>query len=249
MPNQKIYALDFDGVICDSATETGITGWKAATQLWTDMPAETPDRLLDLFRQVRPAIATGYEAILIMRLLFEGTIAQILLDDFAVAIAALVERDNLSIAQLKHQFGATRDHWINQNLAAWVAMNPLFDGIAEKLKYIGVEQGYIITTKQERFVSQILAANGITLPPQRIFGLDRKMSKPQILTSLLKAHCGQTMLFVEDRLATLIDVLDDEQLSNIELFFASWGYNTQQDKSTAAGLAVRTINLADFSAL
>ena len=30
MNNSIIYALDFDGVICDSAVETAITGWKAA---------------------------------------------------------------------------------------------------------------------------------------------------------------------------------------------------------------------------
>ncbi|HFD13311.1 MAG TPA: HAD family hydrolase, partial [Crenotrichaceae bacterium] len=51
-----IYALDFDGVICDSAVETGITGWKAATHVWNEMTGVLPDQvLLDAFRRVRPA--------------------------------------------------------------------------------------------------------------------------------------------------------------------------------------------------
>ena len=34
----KLYALDFDGVICDSAVETAVTGWRVAQTLWDDMP-------------------------------------------------------------------------------------------------------------------------------------------------------------------------------------------------------------------
>ena len=42
MNNSIIYALDFDGVICDSAVETAITGWKAASSIWKDMPEAAP---------------------------------------------------------------------------------------------------------------------------------------------------------------------------------------------------------------
>jgi len=33
-----IYALDFDGVLCDSVIETAISGYKIAQIVWTDMP-------------------------------------------------------------------------------------------------------------------------------------------------------------------------------------------------------------------
>ncbi|NQZ52808.1 MAG: HAD family hydrolase [Piscirickettsiaceae bacterium] len=249
MSKQKIYALDFDGVICDSAVETGITGWKVAHQLWPEMSANTPAEMIDLFRQVRPVMETGYEAILIMRLLFKGISAQTLLDDFANRITQLINHEQLAISQLKILFGETRDHWINHNLNEWVEMNPLFDGFAEKLKLIDAEQCYIITTKQERFVSQILSANNIPFPAERIFGLDRKMSKPQILSKLIKSHPEHIILFVEDRLPTLINVADDEQLGKVKLFFANWGYNTQHDKSAVKKLPITVINLSDFSAL
>jgi len=42
MPTHLFYALDFDGVICDSAVETGITGWKSACTLWQGMPETIP---------------------------------------------------------------------------------------------------------------------------------------------------------------------------------------------------------------
>jgi hypothetical protein len=73
------------------------------------------------------------------------------------------------------------------------------------------------------------------------------MSKPQILTDLLIKHQEQTILFVEDRLPTLINVIDDQQLNDVRLFFANWGYNTKQDKLDAADqVSITTIDLADF---
>jgi phosphoglycolate phosphatase-like HAD superfamily hydrolase len=245
--NIKLYALDFDGVICDSAVETGITGWKVAHQIWQDMPSLPSQEVIDLFRQVRPIMKTGYEAILIMRLLSEGVSPRQLLADFAKQIDFIIKQEQLSTSTLKQQFGATRDHWIAENLAEWIKMNPLFEGVANKLRQIEAEQCYIITTKQERFVSQILEANNIAFPAVRIFGLDRKMTKPQILTDLLVKHREQTILFVEDRLPTLINVIDDQQLNDVQLFFANWGYNTKQDQLDAAEQAtITTIDLAGF---
>ena len=246
----KLYALDFDGVICDSAVETGITGWKVASKLWQDMPTETPADMIELFRQVRPVMETGYEAILIMRLLFEGISQQSLLDNFANAISDIIKREQLSTDKLKQHFGETRDHWINHDLDDWIAMNPLFDGIAEKLRQIDPKHCVIITTKQERFVSHILKANAIPFEDERIFGLDRKMSKPDILTNMLDSYPKHTVLFVEDRLPTLINVIADTRLKAVKLLFAGWGYNTQQDKHDAINSnAITTIDLTEFGDL
>ncbi|PHS71591.1 MAG: hypothetical protein COB23_01070 [Methylophaga sp.] len=250
MSDSKIYALDFDGVICDSAVETGITGWKVAHQIWQEMPAQTPAEMIALFRQVRPVMETGYEAILIMRLLFEGVTVQSLLDDFSTVIAMILNREKLAIDQLKKKFGETRDHWISKDLKHWIAMNPLFEGIANKLRLLNPEQCVIITTKQERFVSHILNANNISLSPERIFGLDRKLSKAQVLYNLLNMHPRSTLLFIEDRLPTLVDVINDHRLNDVELFFATWGYNTQQDKQAASALRpITCLNLEQMLAL
>lgn len=242
-----IYALDFDGVICDSAVETGITGSKVAHQIWPEMPAHPSEEMIALFRQVRPVMETGYEAILIMRLLFEGISPALLLADFSTKIAQIIAQNQLSTSDLKQQFGDVRDHWIANDLEQWIAMNPLFDGVAEMLRNIEPQQCYIITTKQERFVSQIFEANHIALPTSHIFGLDRKLSKQQILTDLLTRHPEQPILFVEDRLPTLINVNNDHRLEDVQLFFADWGYNTQQDKQHALNLkTVATLTLATF---
>ena len=248
MTQTILYALDFDGVICDSAVETGMTGWKAASQLWSDMAdALPPPALIDRFRQVRPIIETGYEAILAMRMLYEGQTVESILSGFSDQKQAFIDQAETSIDALKKLFGETRDTWIDNALAEWITMNPLFPGVAEKLGTLN-EQGlwYIVTTKQERFVAQILKANGIEMPGERIFGLDRNMSKEAVLIDLLGKHPEQILYFVEDRLPTLLNVLNNDRLQNVKLLFASWGYNTTQDKQEARRHPVETINLENF---
>ena len=61
MKQSIISALDFDGVICDSAVETGVTAWKAASQIWHDLDTLLPSQeLLEKFRLVRPVLETVY---------------------------------------------------------------------------------------------------------------------------------------------------------------------------------------------
>ncbi|MCL7422451.1 MAG: HAD family hydrolase [Methylobacter sp.] len=250
MNNSIIYALDFDGVICDSAVETAITGWKCAGQIWNDMPGPVPpSQLIDQFRQVRPIIETGYEAILAMRLLHLGETTAAIYTDYAGKTQALMQAAQVDAGDLKQRFGATRDAWIETALADWIDMNPLFSGISERLQRLG-QQGiwYITTTKQERFVKQILKANRIELPDAHIFGLDRNMSKQEVLKKLLEKHSGQPIHFVEDRLPTLLNVLKNDELAEIKLIFALWGYNTDADKAVAAQNPFVSQLLEDFLA-
>ncbi len=245
-----IYALDFDGVICDSAVETGITGWKAATHVWNEMTGVLPDQvLLDAFRRVRPALETGYEAIIIMRLLYQGIHHDRLLDNYAKQIKTAIQNEHLNIEALKELFGKTRDTWIKNDLQEWIAMNPLFPEMAEKLEKLNTfATWYIVTTKQTRFVKQILQANKIELADACIFGLDQNMSKPEVLLSLLGKYPDQTICFVEDRLPTLETVIQHQQLQDIRLYLASWGYNTAQDRQAVTNRPMTLINTHQFLA-
>ncbi len=245
MKDSVIYALDFDGVICDSAVETGITGWKAARKLYSDMPEEMPAQdLIDQFRLARPIIETGYESILVMRLLFEGENIDTILADFTHKKQALLNRHNIDNNHLIKLFGDTRDQWIENSLDEWVNMNPLFGEVQQKLQ--NLNHWYIITTKQERFVRKILKANQINMADENIFGLDRQLSKEQVLAVLLNKHPDKAIYFVEDRLPTLKNVIKNKQLSSIKLFFALWGYNTDEDKAQAAQMPVESIQLDNF---
>ena len=248
MNHSIIHAFDFDGVICDSAVETAITGWKAAGLIWQDMPAETPRTLVDRFRQVRPIIETGYEAILAMRLLFLGESCEAIYEHYQDKIQQLMEQAQIGVDELKKHFGDTRDQWIDSDLDSWIAMNPLFPNVAETLQNLGQTNiWYVITTKQERFVKQILKANAIELAGERIFGLDRNLSKPDVLKMLRQAHPGHPLQFTEDRLPTLVNVKKHPDLADVKLLFALWGYNTGEDKLQASQQGFTTLELEAFS--
>lgn len=248
MEQSAIFALDFDGVICDSAVETGITGWKAAAQLWNDFESAMPtSRQIEQFCQIRPIMGTGYEAILIVRMINDGEPVESILKNYQARKQVVMDDYQLKIEELKILFGATRDAWIKNDLHDWVEKNPLFPSVVEKLQGLSEQHlWYIVTTKQERFVKQILSANKIPLPDDRIFGLDRKLSKEEILLQLQDKHSEKKIYFVEDMLSTLIKVLNNSQLQSVKLFMALWGYNTTQDKRDAQNLAIELIELDSF---
>lgn len=244
MKDSIVYALDFDGVICDSAIETAIAGWRAACQLWGDMPAEVPPAHVEAFRQVRPIIETGYEAVLAMRMLQQGASIRSLCDIYTREFPRLMAQVGIDSDGLKTLFGATRDAWIAEDGAGWVAQNPLYPGVADKLKRLSdSSEWYIATTKQERFVDMIFKANGIELDAERIYGLDRNIGKGEVLKLLLEKHPGQLIQFVEDRFLTLRKAQEDSELAPVEMVFALWGYNSEEDKRLAQvhGLACQPL--------
>ena len=250
MNNSIIYALDFDGVICDSVGEIAITGWRAAGRLWGDMPKVVPQSMIDRFRLVRPIIETSYETILAIRLLYLDETIEAFYSDYDNNLQAVFQQAQTTVDDLKKLFWETRDDWIDTDSTDWVYMNPLFAGVATKLRTLGQQcPWYVVTRKQERFVKQILKANAIELADERIFGLDRNMSKVEVLKGLLKTHPNETIYFVEDRLPTLLTVLKNAELASVKPIFALWGYNTVEDKARAAGQAFTLQQLEDFLAL
>jgi phosphoglycolate phosphatase-like HAD superfamily hydrolase len=247
MTQSIVYALDFDGVICDSAVETGVAGWKAASQLWSDMPKQCPPSIVNQFCQVRPVLETGYEAIFVIRLLFTNTSPQEILNDFNALKNTIEQQLSQNTNDLKRLFGQTRDQWIQSDPDDWLSNNPLFEGVQKKLaKILAKYPCYIVTTKQERFVQKILSANNIHFSDENIYGLERKLKKEAILLMLQQKHSEQTIYFFEDRLPPLLDVQQHPQLKNVQLFFADWGYNTDQDRQNAIDQSIQVISLQDF---
>ena len=239
----SVLALDFDGVLCDSARETGITGWKAAGMLWGDMAeALPPARLLDAYWRARPVIETGYEAIAMMRLLKDGEHPDVLLADFSERLPETVARSGADAGELKRLYAAVRDRWIQEDPQGWLALSPLYPGTAETLR--ALPQGtecYIVTTKQERFVERLLAHHGVGFDAARIYGLDRRMKKEAVLRELMGRHRGRPVDFVEDRLATLKRLSMQPDLAPVRLHIACWGYNTEAECREAMRLKIHLL--------
>jgi len=247
MNKKPFYALDFDGVICHSAVETAMTGWKAAQSLWPDMRDELISKKeIQQFRAIRPCLEFGSEAVIIMRLLQQGVAMSALCDGYDQQLKSVIEADGLDLGELQILFGITRDSQIENNQLEWINNNPLFEDISEKLKALAQDDWVIVTTKQERFVKAIMQANQINLDEARIFGLERKLNKQTVLAMLQKENPDRSITFIEDRLPTLLGVLDNPKLQSIKLQLVDWGYNTERDRERAHKRDIDVIGLGDF---
>lgn len=235
----RIFALDFDGVLCDSALETGLSGWRGGREIWPEWDDSPPEACLDQFVRLRPILETGYQAILLMRTIWMDTPAEEIRENFPILCAELMDQTGLSPDLLVRIFGKARDRWLRDSPDDWLARNSFYPGTLNALRRaLKIHQVFIITTKQERFVHALLSDRGIELPSSALFGLDTGKSKEQILLELhgRENFTDIPICFIEDRLDTLRRIAESESLSGVRLRLADWGYVTERDRTIAEGL-------------
>ena len=248
--NQKrLLALDFDGVICDSAAETAISGWKAATRIWPDKFLEPlpPQEIVEEFRRIRPYLETGYQSIFMIRMLADGENEASFQYSLTEKFAVMLEDFKITKDRLIKEFGTVRDEWIQNDLDSWLAPQNPYPGTIEALKSALVKHRVLIlTTKQERFVKAWLSHFNVDFPAEDIIGLDRKTPKEETLAELVRAN-KKNIHFVEDRLKTLQRVAAIPSLKRINLHYADWGYGTPAELKEAKSMNnLDIITLSDF---
>lgn len=246
-----VLALDFDGVLCDSVRETAVTAWRAGAQLWPEWrELEPPATIVDQFVEVRPLLETGYQAILLMRVLADGASQAVIEREFPDLIAAAARAAGRDREELVTLFGQVRDNWIEEDSADWLRRHRFYPGVAAALnRALHRHSIFILTTKQSRFADALLTANGVSFPRERIFGLETGTSKAAQLQSLRARpeYACARFHFVEDRLATLERVAACRELDAVQLCLAAWGYVKGADLARAACDArLRVCQLADF---
>lgn len=262
----ELYALDFDGVICDSCGESSLSALKAAKVRWPvlfdGVDSTIEDWIVDQMHTVRPVVETGYENLLLVRLLLEtrtpsirkssvaeGLAVEGILESWSTLKPIIMEEWGENREALIDLFGKVRDEWLEQDFAAWIGANRIYPGVSDALKFAS-SKVFIVTTKQSRFADALLRElAGVTIPSERIYGLGTG-PKVEILKQLQKRseHQGLTLHFVEDRLATLKNVIKEPELDKWNLYLGNWGYNTAQEKEEAAAIPrIRVLQLSDFS--
>ncbi|XP_047959160.1 uncharacterized protein LOC125204520 isoform X2 [Salvia hispanica] len=262
-----LYALDFDGVLCDSCGESSLSAVKAAKVRWPNLfngvDSQLEDWIVDQMHTIRPVVETGYENLLLVRLLLEMKIPSIrkssvaegltiegILENWAtikpVIMAEWDENDRDALIDL---FGKVRDEWMDRDFQTWIGANRFYPGVPDALKFSSSKL-YIVTTKQGRFADALLRElAGVTIPAERIYGLGTG-PKVKVLKQLqeMPENQGLTLHFVEDRFATLKNVIKEPELNKWNLYLGDWGYNTQKERDEAAIISrIQLLQLSDFS--
>lgn len=237
-----LLALDFDGVLCDGRREYFQSAWRAYRQIWPAAEQHPPASLEDPFYRLRPVVETGWEMPLLLQALILAYPEERLLQDWATIAPQLLATERLTQPQLQTVLDSERDAWIKADLAGWLHLHEFYPGTIARVQAT-IAAGVtvvIITTKESRFVTQLLQEAGVSQPLPQIFGREQQRPKREILRELQQQNPSASIWFVEDRLKTLQNVQQQPDLANIELFLAAWGYNT----ATERALAQPTVNTA-----
>lgn len=228
----KILALDFDGVICNGLKEYFQTTLRTYQKIWSDHSQNNLQTWADSFYQLRPVIETGWEMPILLRALVLEYDKDNIESNWHQICSEIVEKENLNKQQVMSELDGVRDHWIKSDLDNWLALHEFYPGVLEKLGQLLDSSPllYIVTTKEGRFVKQLLKQQNLSFPEGHIFGKEVKQPKYETLRQILKDNqeSPNNLWFIEDLLKTLKTVQTQSDLREVKLFLADWGYNTSK---------------------
>jgi phosphoglycolate phosphatase-like HAD superfamily hydrolase len=252
-----LLALDFDGVVCDGIDEMVESAWRTLVEVVRAPVALSPE-LRARFAALRPAIETGWEMVVLVGILAERDAASDAeLRDaprWASARDEYVRAHAVTPAALAAAFDAGRARWIEKDASGWLARHRFYPGIAAWLRRLVAEGQlvYVVSTKGQPFIEALLAWQGIALPSGRIIGRvvapgPPRREKWDVLSALAAAHgvAASGVWFVEDRLATLLEMRRRAPHFPARTFLAEWGYLFRdRDPAAARAAGIPVLDLA-----
>ena len=265
-PLKTLFALDFDGVVCDSVGESSLSAWKHGVQLWPEIfdnegALKEKERVVAQLRAVRPVVETGYENTILARALLEnldGYDVESIIKDWPRLSEELMQKWQLNRKTMVLEFGEIRDEWIQSDFKSWLQPNALYEDVPEALKFCTERKDAkvtVVTTKQARFADAILVdMGGVKIPEEDLISTTVSGEpKADVLVRLeetFNKDGAARMIFVEDKLSTLIKVANDKRLTKWDLFFVDWGYNTEDERQVAKhDYRMKLIGKEEFCAL
>ncbi len=235
----KQLVLDFDGVLCDSATECLYIGWYAHTGAPVDAFAaldggeyDVPAEVAERYWRTRPFMRHLAQFVVplldapapVGRAAFAERFASLpdgLADEFAVAA-----RDYRAAVSDRY-----RDSWLALH-GVWPEVSRLVDG------------AYLATARDSASVLEILGSHGVRPDPARIF--DRLTEKTAALAEIAaRESLDRAEVWLLD------DSIDNCLAAQAEGFgagWASWGCGDPGDEAIAIAHDIPVVTLGDFAA-
>jgi len=244
--NDKTFlALDFDGVIADSISECLIVGYNSFAVF-----SKSQKRIYDLnslqeetitkFYHLRNYIRSGEDYIYIWMIISGGLAieSQAQYDDF-------IDRNSNLKSHFFNLFYKERQRILSENQELWLKLNPLYPGLKTFLEnYEKREDFAIISTKKSDFIQLILYGHGLNISKEHIFQADKKKSKLEIITALIKTKNldSDTFHFIDDQVDTLIKI----KPAGINIYLAEWGYNDERQRAKAVAESITVLSRKNF---
>ncbi|MDE2926757.1 MAG: hypothetical protein OXT71_10200 [Acidobacteriota bacterium] len=236
---ENILALDFDGVICDSARECLFTSYSCYGPVAGFPPASNLEEISPSVRgpffRMRPFVRDGKDYIVILNLILgQDSVsrqqdfdrrARELLPDLCASMGVSDPRALEEVFQEHRRTLRQRDE------AAWMEMNPLYAGVEEGLRSCRRHFGriYVTTSKPSDAAAKILQYQKIDLATDHVYGYDRvrrargKNGHLAHLHELTGAPYSR-IHFVDDQVSHLQSASE----LGVGCYHATWGYTTPE---------------------
>lgn len=243
MSRARVLALDFDGVIWDSAGECFEVACRAYQELFgTDMASP---RHRQAFLGGRPLARTGHDFFIILRLLEQRPGIELLkfpLADFVTLRHELAE----DAQRFHHLFYRLRSKYREENFDAWAAWQGPYPEVIRLLdRWEGAFEGTALaTTKDAASAHALLQSAGRDWP---IFGKEFSVEKNQQIEGIAQHYgvCPGEILFLDDLLENLQQVAP----LGARTAMAAWGYNTPESRQQARELGFPVVDVEGFERL
>ena len=166
--SKNVLALDFDGVICASSTESSVSSIVAAKKIWPTKVVDLSNKyefeiIKNIVSDVRPIIETGYENILVVRYsterwyefreavpdasneivsLWRKTMAEKIMGTWNPKFRdSLLAEYGAGREELVDLFGSTRDEMIQNDANYWIGLNGLYSTVSDTLRAVSCMYG------------------------------------------------------------------------------------------------------------
>jgi FMN phosphatase YigB (HAD superfamily) len=240
---KQVYALDFDGVICDSLEECLLTSWHTYynnpidtfTKNTTD---EIPREFRQHFRNCRSYVRHNGHFLVPLLFRKKNFNTQKIFDDIYVEINSEL------IKIFNNRFLSYRNGVRTKYQEAWLSHHILYEGIAETICHPS-NPLYIVTAKDTPSVELILHRNGIHLDNNHIYG--EQTDKNKAFSDICRRESvePEQLHFIDDNLINVTKALKDGYSAQ----WANWGYNTTEHQKLAIELKVDSIEIEQLSEL
>ncbi len=233
----RVLALDFDGVIWDSAGECFEIGWRVYQGLTGQDLSGAQNRAR--FVAARPLARTGHDFFLILRLMH--TRPELDLPGFPLAEFVKLRSELADEAAVfNRDFYALRAKYREQSFeqwASWQGPYPEMLGLLDRweARFRGTA---LATTKDAASAHALLQSVGRDWP---VFGKEFSVDKDRQIAGIARqfdVSVGE-VLFVDDLLENLHQVAP----LGTRTAMAAWGYNTEQSREEARLLGFRVVDV------
>lgn len=247
----KLLALDFDGVISDSAREAFVVALRAYCEL-------RPDSSL-------PEVAHATDAPELFASFVEGMPLGNRAEDYAVVLAAIeagvplpdqaaydrffAGQDANELAAFQTRFYELRSAWAARDRQGWLSQMSAYPEVLPVLRRRAGDVILAIATAKDRVsVEQLLECYGIAdlFPSARVLDKEAGRSKRSHLEALSKAAGVEwsEITFVDDKLNHLESVAS----LGVRCALASWGYNGEREVRDARAQGFLVLSLEGLEA-